>query len=416
LQCLHSCSQQLTTLLITTITGKAGWESLSKWLKETRACGDAGIYTYADLQAERTIAVASTTLLEAIAHSGAPCKDGALPGTVTALSGGHAPPDLETEEGHTALMSACYSGGAGCAAAVSALLAQGCDPCYANANGRTPLMAAAAAGNAVAVAVLLRAGADAAAQDVQGCVAAQFAREGGHGRVTHLLALAAKLGSAAACSAEDAEVAHSATTAAAQQHEALLVRLGGGSIDTAASELELMQQLQSTVEQQQQQGSSLMSDSVVTLETGDVPVCDSNSLFSSSVSGSSSSSSGSSSVLAGAHQRCPKCTLPLPCRHYADTHELLHDYPGGVPEWRWSRKAVGNSRRVAALARAKAEKALPQWRKLHKGYREHVVFAAQRSAAQYSTTAAEATASTTAPADFGRDSCSTSEHEMQVEQ
>jgi Ankyrin repeats (3 copies) len=397
-------------------TDKAGWESLSKWLKETRACGDAGIYTYADLQAERTIAVASSTLLEAIAHSGAPCKDGVLPGTVTALSGGHASPDLETEEGHTALMSACYSGGAGCAAAVAALLAQGCDPCYANANGRTPLMAAAAAGNAVAVAALLRAGADAAAQDVQGCVAAQFAREGGHGRVTHLLALAAKLGSAAACSAEDAEVARSSATAAAQQHEALLVRLGGGSIDTAASELELMQQLQSTVEQQQQ-GSSLMSNSVVTLETGDVPVCDSSSLFSSSVIGSSSSSSsGSSSVQAGVHQRCPKCTLPLPCRHYADTHEVLHDYPGGVPEWRWSRKAVGNSRRVAELARAKAEKALPQWRKLHRGYREHVAFAAQRSAAHYSTTAADATAGTTATASFASDSSSSSEHALHAEQ
>lgn len=35
--------------------------------------------------------------------------------------------------------------------------------------------------------------------------------------------------------------------------------------------------------------------------------------------------------------RCPKCTLVVPCLHFASVQSLMEEFPEGVPEWRWNR-------------------------------------------------------------------------------
>ncbi|KAG5178375.1 ankyrin repeat-containing domain protein [Tribonema minus] len=343
-------------------------DKLARWLRDTRACGDGGIYTYADLQAERAIAAAEGELAQAIAQGGGGSGGGssggrssmdALPRTVRVLAEGHAPPDLETDEGQTALMAACYGGSA---AAVEALLSQGCDACYVNRNGRTPLMAAAARGHVAVVERLLSAGARADDLDVRGYNAARFAHEAGHGDVAKLVAVAAVRGAEAVLGAPVAhcEGGEEDTGSARAVVTAALDPSNDAMVDLIQHVWVHQQQAQRARHERQQQQRRQQQQELALIDAAqEHPRM-------------STAGAAAAAAAAAAAVRCPKCTLPLPCHHYLNTHEVEHDAAALAKPPRRHRHSKGKDEHDARQQ---------DWGELYSSYRARGRAAASAAAA-----------------------------------
>lgn len=351
---------------------KAGWRMFGLWLQETRAFGANGVYTFADVQAENTLRVSACRMLEAIA-SGAMVESGtdanerddtqqlAKPNvasekdghrqlkpqpslfgisevqlvlvrsstllTVKVLQDGHAAPDTESDAGHTALISAAYRG---LVSGVRLLIEEGADPNYQNRNDRTAMMAAATNGHLNVVVALLMAGADARIMDIDGKVAGAYAFEKGFLEVAELLAIAASSGTHAALEWERDCACREEEENEREKTRKLLMKAGGVESDLPESDLHdwmirvtrprqaaRLAELRQAATRENKTTNSSPGATEETNRPLDLPM-------------SNQAKEG----------RCPKCTLVVPCLHYASIEILEAAFPNGIPEWRWSsRKA-----------------------------------------------------------------------------
>lgn len=242
--------------------------------------------------------------------------------TVSVLQEGRAAPDAETDSGHTALISAVYRGRK---KAVRSLVQEGADPNYSNRNGRTALMAAAAVGDREMALVLLGLGADAAWLDIHGKIAGAYAFERGFNELAELLAVAASDGPEAAVNWEMDRACREEEEAERQRRKKLLDQLGGlGADDVAEADLhDWMLRVTRPREAARlaDKKQAALDDPNGAKEHGSVPHQHQR------------------------RQRCPKCTLFLPCLHFAAT-----TLPDGVPEWSWNMRRLKHSvdQRIAA--------------------------------------------------------------------
>lgn len=233
--------------------------------------------------------------------------------TVSVLQEGRAAPDAETDVGHTALISAVYRGRTN---AVRSLIQEGADPNYSNRNGRTALMAAAAVGDREMALLLLRLGADAAWLDIHGKVAGAYAFERGFNELAELLAVAASDGPEAAVNWEMDRARREEEEADRQRTKTLLDQVGGVAADNVP-EADLHNWMIRVT--RPREAARLADEKQAALVKpndarghGRVP---------------------------HQHQprreRCPKCTLFVPCLHFAAT-----TLPDGVPEWSWNMRGL----------------------------------------------------------------------------
>lgn len=391
---------------------KAGWKVLGVWLQETRAFGANGVYTFADMNSENALRLTNVRMLDAIS-SGATVEDGvkkarpitsSVPAritveppkildsshqqsrifdatsiqlekvrstailTVKVLQEGHAAPDAETEGGHTALISAAYRGLVSC---VRLLIQEGADPNYSNRNDRTALMAAASAGHKQVVLDLLANGANAAWMDIDGKVAGAYAFEKYFLELAELLAIAAGQGHEAALEWEYNRTCREEEEKQRQATESVLDYAGGGKSDIPEADLH-----EWVIRVTKPREAARLADMKEAAEQCSTSV---------SCGGSDERSKATDIARSGSpprHQpstrgRCPKCTLLVPCLHFASPEILKAEYPEGVRDFTWNRRGVtcrrsspSRSRNLANAARGGNDKGTEAWWKtLHQAHR-----------------------------------------------
>lgn len=340
----------------------AGWTALSNWLRETQAFGCKGVYTSADMSAENALRVGNTCMLDAIvsgataednkrgvqnkqssheplsgpseSHQSSPAKhrhdisdmyDNMILDdvrsstllTVKVLRAGYAAPDTETDRGHTGLISAAYRGLGQC---VRELILEGADPNYANRNDRTALMAAAAAGRHNTVVVLLAHGANASWIDIDGKIAGGYAFERGFHELAELLATAASRGNEEALGWE---VERRRRAEEDKKRLVANIDIERGGIQGGNHEVELNQWAIKPLESTCVTSASQHPEKCTTRQDSE---------------GGNVHSLQAQRTRREA--RCPKCTLFVPCRHYASLETMLSQFPHGVPEWDWNNRGV----------------------------------------------------------------------------
>lgn len=402
---------------------KAGWKVLGVWLQETRAFGANGVYNFADVNSETALRLANVRILDAIS-SGATVEDEAkkarqMPSTVAArttdsrlkikdsshqqsgifdvtsirleqmrsstaltvkvLQEGHAAPDAETSGGHTSLISAAYRGLASC---VRLLVQEGADPNYSNRNDRTALMAAATAGHKLVVLALLVNGANAAWMDIDGKVAGAYAFEKGFLELAELLAIAACQGHKAALQWEYDRARREEEEKQRQETEGVLENAGGGKSDIPEADLH-----EWVVRVTKPREAARLADSKEGARQGKA--------FVSCVSDERSKGAGNASLGSPRrHQpstkgRCPKCTLLVPCLHFASLERLKAEFPEGIPDFTWNRRGVKCGRStptnkgsdlVNAARSSNDEDTGAWWKLLHQSHRDRGLRAGGRSA------------------------------------
>ena len=441
---------------------KAGWTVFGLWLQETQAFGDNGVYTFADINAESALGIASKRMLEAIssgatveddaksksrpasaatrsrpgsaitssrpvsplaatgrrqasatkvnvgssrptsavsATGGAaaqapevvpqplvwePSESGRLLGesgfqdvtniqleqvrsntllTVAVLQEGRAAPDTETDSGHTALLSAVYRGRL---SSVRSLIQEGADPNYSNRNGRTALMAAASAGDHKATLVLLRHGADAATMDIHGKVAGAYAFERGFTELAELLAIAASDGHEAAVEWEVDRSRREEEEKGRQKVEDLLDKVRGGGAgkdDLPEEDLHDWMIRVTKPREAARRADQKQADLHQTNKDKYSSACSKDIGRASNINGN-----GTSPPRRG--ERCPKCTLFVPCLHFAGTK-----LPNGVTEWALnsrgtSRKAKRERKGKGLVPSRSDDQDVAWWRVLHRAHRD----------------------------------------------
>lgn len=333
--------------------------------------------------------------------------------TVSVLQEGRAAPDTETEQGHTALMSAVYRGRP---SAVRSLIQEGADPNYSNRNGRTALMAAAAAGDREVALTLLRHGADAAPLDIHGKVAGAYAFERGFAELAELLAVAASDGHEAAVDWEIDRSRREEEEKERQGMEDLLERVGGGGGGgrggggrgdgdgggDVPGEADLHDWMIRVTKPRE---CARLADK----KEADLIQQQKNKMTGSKVGASNTNSSnvslGQQEQRQRRRARCPKCTLFVPCLHFAGT-----ELPDGVYEWEaWGKGSVvsrsskgatnnnnhqGGGRRGGGRGTRKglvdlrnAEKGVSWWRDLHQAHRDRTLPPPATAAAAVATAA-----------------------------
>ena len=276
------------------------------------------------------------------------------PLTVSVLQEGRAAPDAETDSGHTALISAVYRGRTN---AVRSLIQEGADPNYSNRNGRTALMAAAAVGDREMVLMLLRYGADAAWSDIHGKVAGAYAFERGFNELAELLAVGASDGHEAAVSWEMDRARREEEEAELQRTKTLLDQVGGGGSDDVP-EADLHDWMLRVT--RPREAARLADKKQAALGLNDAGRHE-------------SAPTPGGEQHQRRRERCPKCTLFLPCLHFAAT-----TLPDGVPEWSWDMRSVKHrtdQRRVVGQADAGSGGAMNRtwWKTLHQAHRNRVL-------------------------------------------
>lgn len=353
---------------------KAGWRMFGLWLQETRAFGANGVYTFADVQAENTLRVSACRMLEAIACGAMVESDTAAnerhdtqqlpkPGgepmqnvasekngkrqlnsqpslfgisevqlvlvrsstllTVKVLQDGHAAPNMESDAGHTALISAAYRG---LVSGVRLLIEEGADPNYQNRNDRTAMMAAATKGHVNVIIALLVAGADPRVMDIDGKVAGAYAFEKGFVEVAELLAIAASSGTNAALDWERDRAYRDKEENERERTRKMLMKAGGVESDLPESDMHnwiirvtkpreaaRLAELRQAATRENRRTNSSPGATEETSRPPNLPMSDQ-----------------------AKEGRCPKCTLVVPCLHYVSIEILEASFPEGVPEWRWS--------------------------------------------------------------------------------
>lgn len=371
---------------------EAGWTVLGLWLQETQAFGANGVYTFADVNAESALRLADGRMLGAISSgvtvedemdkarkkkaaasvaarapqqqqgtglgaptlSKPPSPDQAsrlcdltdirlgqqrsdISLTVSIVKEGRAAPDTETDSGQTALMSAAYRG---LEHSVRLLILEGADPNFSNRNDRTALMAAATAGHRRIALELLRHGADAAWLDIDGKVAGAYAFERGHHELAELLAFAASNGNEAAFEWELEREQREEEQQQREQTDSVLDRAGGGDGDVNEGDLH---DWMIRVTKPREAAIRLAKKTEAANGGGAVSEGPDNEERSGSLP----------SREQPRHQnRCPKCTLLVPCVHFASLACLKAGFPDGVvPEWAWNKRGV--KRQGAKSARGK---------------------------------------------------------------
>lgn len=388
----------------------AGWTVLGLWLQETRAFGANGVYTFADIKVENALRVAGVRMLDAIA-SGAMVEDHAKkfsskdPSvkeepeaailkqpvspeppfvahghsglcdatnlqlehvrsttvlTVKLLQEGRAAPNTETDRGHTALLSAAYRGIEEC---VRLLIQEGADPNYSNRNDRTALMAAAAAGHHKVVVLLLTHGANASWMDIDGKVAGAYALERGFHDLAELLAIAASRGQGAALDWELDRGRRAEEERQQQLTDELLKETGGGK--SVFQEADLNDWIIRVTKPRE---AARLADMKETFRQGVV------------APDISARKADTRPVLQ--HQigeRCPKCTLLVPCRHFISKEILLAHFPDGVPDWDWNKRGLNRRSNPRPLAKVKGKDGASEprvkqsfawWRALYQAHRD----------------------------------------------
>lgn len=272
--------------------------------------------------------------------------------TVSVLQDGRAAPDTETESGHTALMSAVYRGRL---SSVRSLIQEGADPNYSNRNGRTALMAAASAGDHKIALMLLRRGADAAATDIHGKVAGAYAFERGFNKLAGLLAIAACDGHEAAVDWEVDRSRREGEGGDRQKMEDLIDGVG----DDLPEEEDLHDWMIRVTKPRE---AARRADK----KQADIWI----SKDSSSLCSKDSTSGPYNASPPRRGQRCPRCTLFVPCLHFAGT-----TLPEGVAEWVWnsrggaSRKANRERKGLLVDSRSGGQD-VTWWRSLHRAHRD----------------------------------------------
>lgn len=391
---------------------KAGWKVFGLWLQETRAFGANGVYTFADMQAENILRVAAARMLGAIA-SGAMAEDGTTNKgggqqqrqqqqqivrggstlsnisdvqlanvsdvqlgyvrsntvlTVKVLREGHAAPDTESDTGHTALISAAYRG---LVSNVLLLMEEGADPNYRNRNDRTALMAASAQGHLKVILALLTAGADAAATDIDGKAAGAYAFEKDFVEVAELLAIAASIGCDAALDWERDRGRREEEENERKKTDEVLKNAGGGEPD--APEADMLDWMIRVTRPREAARLAELRQAARERETA-------------SQSSSAREESRRPLTIPMTKQdqggRCPKCTLLVPCVHFASIESLITAFPDGVPEWKWNSRNLysrGKPRRKVAQQNMGGDRdalggdfgSISWWQSLQQGYRRH---------------------------------------------
>lgn len=276
--------------------------------------------------------------------------------TVSILQEGRAAPDTETDSGHTALMSAAYRGRPN---DMRSLIQEGADPNYSNRNGRTAMMAAAAVGDRKVVLLLLRYKADAAWTDIHGKVAAAYAFEKGFEELAELLAIASSDGHQVALDWEIGRARRIEEEAERQRTEKLLDNTGEGDVPEANLNDWMIRvtKPREAARIAARKHADLQSKMGGKLDPGD-----------NRVRGNESIPPASVQVNYRRRERCPKCTLFLPCLHFHGT-----ELPDGVTEW--SPNSRGASRRTKqgrsgmANTRSGDRASVPWWRALHQAHR-----------------------------------------------
>lgn len=275
--------------------------------------------------------------------------------TVSVLHEGRAAPDTETDTGHTALISAVYRGQS---SSVRSLVQEGADPDYSNRNGRTALMAAAATGDTKMVIILLRHKADAARTDIHGKVAGAYAFERGFVDLAKLLAIAASDGHEAAVDWELDRSRREEEEKERQRVQDLIDKDGGGGGD-GVPEADLYDWMIRVTKPRE---AARIADRKFQSEQG--------SFHQSEPSKHNNSLSTPWGQQQG-RERCPKCTLFVPCLHFSG--EKL---PDGVAEWSVNQR--GASRRANAgvkrFVHARSDnQSVPWWRTLHQAHRDRTL-------------------------------------------
>ncbi|CAM9288083.1 unnamed protein product [Chrysoparadoxa australica] len=330
------------------------WASLSRWLASTRAIGKEGVYTYEDLQEEKKILLHQAKFLRALA-SGAMMTEPdmqAIPATYELINTGLANPNQETEEGHTALISSAYQGQL---TALPHLIQGGCLVDYANRNGRTALMAAAAAGRYPVVLELLRNQADPTIRDMYGKNAGYYAQSCGHEMISQLLTVAADRGYQGTLEWDAQRRRRRDLEANEDSRREALQGFAGVSLETP--EIDIQTWIARL--------NNLSTTSTISELTD-----------SSAAEGNQGASDIDMEALRKEGVRCPKCTLPVPCDHFTSIERVVKEYPEGVPDWRWIRRPVKNKRRLKAnlcghtVGRVRPRGKRESWREMHQGVRE----------------------------------------------
>lgn len=415
---------------------RAGWSVLALWLQETRAFGVSGVYAFTDMNAEIALRLANVRMLDAVS-SGATVEedmkkaaqqqnrcdggDAAVTAaqstrqdesegvpvplqpssvgsqvndspnfwqisniqldqvrsntvlTVKILQEGHAAPDTETDSGHTALISAAYRGRATC---VRLLIQEGADPNYSNRFDRTALMAAAAAGHHKIVVALLAHGADAAWLDMDGKTAGAYAYERNYYQLSELLAIASSQGREAALDWEADRRHREETERERHQMETVLKTAGGGGEDVPEEKMfDWMNRVTIPKEAARRADGKTPSNqtsylSAARLEGGQLSTCEESGRSSSNRDGN----------------RCPKCTLSVPCLHFASLERLRAEFPEGTPEWEWKKVGANcsakRSTRGNTSVRARhggeggstdGDEDVAWWKPLYKAHRDRVL-------------------------------------------
>lgn len=377
---------------------EAGWTVLGLWLQETQAFGADGVYTFADVNAETALRIAGERMLGAIS-SGETVEDEMVKArkmktaagdadqqsrlyditdirlgkersntalTVMVLKEGRAAPDAETDSGQTALMSAAYRG---LEYSVRLLLHEGADPNFSNRNNRTALMAAATRGQREVALELLRHGADAAWMDIDGKVAGAYAFERGHHELAEQLAIAASDGNEAAFEWELEREQRKQEKEQLKQTNSVLDRAGEGDED--ADEVDLQDWMIRATKP---------TEAAVRLAKK-AEATDGEGTISEEPDEVESSDSLPSREKPGNQSRCPKCTLLVPCVHFASLACLKAGFPDGVPEWAWNKRGVkrqsANSSKGTPLlivpngtdSVPEGEKDIGWWKALHQVHR-----------------------------------------------
>lgn len=413
---------------------RAGWWTLGLWLQETRAFGTDGIYTYDDIQTEKALRIAAIRMQDAIKsgatapttqqeqerrkvdansdclgsrgnprRSSVPCDDNLKPLcllgdatcikveqlrantllTVKLLREGLVAPDAETDRGHTALMSAAYRG---LTNGVQMLIREGADPNYCNRNDRTALMAAAAAGHRSVAILLLKEGADPGILDINGKSAGAFAFDRGHHKLAELLARVNSLGCERALEWEHNNAEN--TEEEASQHE-MTPWFGKCDKEGGVTSPKIDFPDWTVSPARQKNAKPLTNKESVASSTEQlvrhVPI------------DARDNARSSQSAQTCDEQRCPICTLAVPCLHFTSVESLVAEFPDGVPEWRWNEaktwRGSRRQRQKAKLHRENIERPSSLhrnalwWKHLHKLHRRRTSQITSRTECESSSAA-----------------------------
>lgn len=275
--------------------------------------------------------------------------------TVAVLQEGRAAPDMETDVGHTALMSAVYRGRL---SSVRSLIQEGADPNYSNRNGRTALMAAASVGDHKITLVLLRHGADAAMMDIHGKVAGAYAFERGFDELAEVLAIAASGGHEAAVDWEVDRSRREGEEKDRQKVEDLLDKVRGGGAGDDMPEEDLHDWMIRVTKPRE------------AARRADKKQADLQTSKGSPFSNDDDDRPRNASPPRQHGKRCPKCTLFVPCLHSAGT-----ELPDGVAEWAGDRRGANRKARrekkgLLVDSRRSEDQDVTWWRVLHRAHRD----------------------------------------------